>query len=119
MFSEVPIDPDTYVESEHLGAAYVVEMVAAEFLRRPGRAGTSEVTPAIDAHLLRPMRRLCQEAALLESWRRSRAAGGLSTAESAARGRAASHHLMVRGPGWPWQEHETLRGLFGAERFAV
>jgi hypothetical protein len=119
MFSEVPIDPDTYVESEHVGAAYVVEMVAAEFLGRPGRAGTSEVTPAIDAHLLRPMRRLCQEAALLESWRRSRSAGGLSTAESAARGRAASHHLMVRGPGWPWQEHETLRGLFGAERFAA
>jgi hypothetical protein len=25
---------------------------------------------------------------------------------------------MLRGPGWPWQEHETLRGLFGPDRFS-
>lgn len=118
VFSEVPMNPDTYKESEQVGAAYVVEMVAAELIVRPGRAGTSEITPAIDAHVLAPARDLCQQAALLESFRRMNAAGGLATAESSARARAASHHLMVRGPGWPWQEHETLRGLFGPERFA-
>lgn len=119
MFSEVPMDPDTYKESEHAGAAYVVEMVAAELVVRPDRAGTSEVTPAIDAHVLDPARRLCREAVLLESFRRMRSAGGFSSAESAARGRAASHHLILRGPGWPWQEHETLRGLFGTDPFAA
>lgn len=118
VFSEVPLNPETYKESEHVGAAYVVEMVAAELITRTGRAGTSDVTPAIDAHVLSPARRLCQEAVLLESFRRMGAAGGFSSAETAARGRAATQHLMLRGPGWPWQEHQTLRGLFGSKRFA-
>jgi hypothetical protein len=119
VFSEVPMDPDTYSESEHVGAAYAVELVAAEILLRAGREGAAAVTPAIDAHLLDPLRSLCRQAALLEAWRRSRVAGGFETAESAARGRAASHYLMIRGPGWPWQERETLRGLFGPDRFAT
>jgi hypothetical protein len=118
VFSEAPMNPDTYSESEHAGAAYVVELVAAEFIVRPNRAGTSDITPAIDSHVLAPVRELCQEAALLESFRRMNAAGGLATAESSARASAAIHHLMLRGPGWPWQEHETLRGLFGPERVA-
>jgi hypothetical protein len=116
-FSEMPMNVDTYQESEHPGAAYVVEMVAAELLLRPSRAGTSEATPAIDANLLGPVRELCQEAALLESFRRFRAAGAFDSPEGNARGRAASHHLMVRSPGWPWQEHSTLRGLFGPDPF--
>jgi hypothetical protein len=119
VFSEAQIDPETYKESEHPAAAFVAEMVAADLLVRPGRAGTSEITPAIDAHVSESIRRLCREAVHLESIRRMLAAGGLSTPESSARARAARHHLMLRGPGWPWQEHETLRGLFGAERFAV
>lgn len=119
VFSEAPIDPETYKESEHPGAAFVVEMVAADLLVRPGRAGTAEITPAIDARVSDPVRRLCREAVHLESLRRMRVAGGLSTPASSSRARAASHHLMLRGAGWPWQEHETLHGLFGAERFAV
>lgn len=118
IFSEAPMSAETYSESEHAGAAYVVEMIAAELILRPGRAGTSAVTPAIEGHVLAPARELCHEAALLESFRRMNAAGGRDTAESLARARAASHHLMLRGPGWPWQEHDTLRGLFGPERFA-
>lgn len=118
IFSEAPMNPETYVESEHGGGGYVVEMVAAELITRTGRAGTSEITPAIDANPLGHARELCQEAAFLESLRRVNAAGGLSNAESAARGRAASQHLLLRGPGWPWQEHRTLRGLFGPDRFA-
>ena len=118
IFSEAPMNADTYSESEHAGAAYVVELIAAELILRPGREGTSAITPAIEAHVLAPARELCQEAALLEAFRRMNAAGGLGTAESSARARAASHHLMLRGPGWPWQEHDTLRGLFGPERFA-
>lgn len=117
IFSEMPMDVDAYQESEHPGAAYVVEMVAAELLLRPSRAGTSETTPAIDAKLLGPVRELCQEAALLESFRRYRAAGAFDSPEGNARGRAASHHLLVRSPGWPWQEHSTLRGLFGLDPF--
>jgi hypothetical protein len=93
-------------------------MVAAELSTRTGRVGTSEITPAIDAHVLGGARDLCQEAVLLESLRRMGAAGDLATAESLARGRAASQHLMVRGPGWHWQEDETLRGLFGPKRLA-
>ncbi|MGH2940914.1 MAG: hypothetical protein ACRDPE_22665 [Solirubrobacterales bacterium] len=30
-----------------------------------------------------------------------------------------AHHLYLRNPGWWWQEYETLRGLFGEERFAA
>lgn len=118
VLSEMPMDPETYKESEHPGAAYVVEMIAAELLTRPSRAGASDVTPAIDAHVLDPARRLCREAMLLESFRRMSGAGDGASADSDVRGRAASHHLMLRGPGWPWQEHDTLRGLFGPTRFA-
>jgi hypothetical protein len=27
-------------------------------------------------------------------------------------------NLMLRNPGWPWQEHAVLRGLFGQPRFS-
>ena len=115
---EAILDPDTYSESEHPGVAYVVELVAAVLLERPDRSGERAQTPAIDAHVLEPARTLATEAASLESLRRYFRAGGWSSAEGAARGRAATHHLYVRSPGWWWQEHETLHGLFGEGRFA-
>lgn len=110
--------PESYSESESSGQAYVIELVAAELLLRPNRAGTNVETPAIDAHILDPLRKLCQETASIESFRRHPDAETAGRAEGAARGRAATHHLFLRNPGWPWQEHETLRGLFGEERFA-
>jgi hypothetical protein len=110
------IDPNTYAESEHPGSAYVVEMVTAELLRRGDRAGSRKAS-AIDANVLGPIRELAAEAAILESLRRQIKAGFWDGPEGAARGRAAAHHLYLRNPGWWWQEHETLRGLFGEERF--
>ena len=58
IFSEAPMNADTYSESEHAGAAYVVELIAAELIVRPGRVGTSVITPAIDANVLAPAREL-------------------------------------------------------------
>jgi hypothetical protein len=116
--SESFTSPDTYRESEHPGLAYVIELVAAELIRRPGRHGSAANTPALDAHFTEAVRRLAQEATQLEMFRRYRAAGGLISPESAARGRAASQHLMMRAPGWPWQEHAILRGLFGPDHVA-
>src|SRR6478672_3962006 len=110
------IDPNTYAESEHPGSAYVIEMVAAELLKRDDRAGSREVNAI--ANVLGPIRDLTAEAAILESLRRQIKAGFWDGPEGAARGRAAAHHLYLRNPGWWWQEHETLRGLFGEERFA-
>jgi hypothetical protein len=112
------MDPNTYAESESPGAAHIIELVAAVLVTRPDRRGSQDVTPAIDGHVLEPLRRLAEEAAMLESLRRHANLGGWSGAEGAAKGRAAAHHLYVRNPGWPWQEAETLRGLFGEKRFA-
>jgi hypothetical protein len=112
------IDPDTYAESEHPGSAYVIEVVAAELLSRDDRAGSREAS-AIDANVLGPIRDLAAEATILESFRRQITAGFWDGPEGAARGRAAAHHLYLRNPGWWWQEYETLRGLFGEERFAT
>jgi hypothetical protein len=117
--SEATLDADTYRESDNTGLAYVVELLAAELLSRPGRAGSQDHSPPLDAHVTEEVRRLTHEAALLESFRRWRAAGGSADPESAARGRAAMQHLMLRNPGWPWQEHRVLRGLFGDPRFAA
>jgi hypothetical protein len=115
---EMPLDADTYIESEHPGRSYVVELTAAELLTRAGRAGAREHTPAIDAHPLREIRNLTHEAVLLESFRRYRSAGAFASPEGAARGRAAMQNLMLRNPGWPWQEHAVLRGLFSQSRFS-
>jgi hypothetical protein len=112
------IDPDTYSESEHPGSAYVIEVVAAELLRRDDRGGLRDAS-AIDANVLGPIRDLAAEATILESFRRQVTAGFWDGPEGAARGRAAAHHLYLRNPGWWWQEHETLRGLFGEARFAA
>jgi hypothetical protein len=117
--SEATLDADTYRESDNTGLAYVVELVAAQLLTRPGRAGSQEHSPPLDAHVTAEVRRLTHEAALLESFRRWRATGSSADPESAARGRAAMHHLMLRNPGWPWQEHGVLRGLFDDPRFAA
>lgn len=116
---EAITDPDSYRESDHLGQAYVVELLAAELLCRPGRQGTEAVTPPIDGRVLDEIRRLIQEAVLLETFRRHRAAGAKESPEGDARGRAATQNLMLRNPGWPWQEHDLLRGLFGEQRFAA
>jgi hypothetical protein len=118
LITEGVMFPESYSESESSGQAYVIELVAAELLLRPGRAGTRAETPAIDAHTLDPLRKLCQEAASIEGFRRYPDAEAAGRAEGAARGRAATHHLYLRNPGWPWQEHETLLGLFGEDRFA-
>lgn len=114
---EAILDPDTYSESEHPGAGYVVELVAAVLLERPNRSGERAQTPAIDAHVLEPTRTLASEATSLKSLCRYLRAGGWSSAEGAARGRAATHYLYLRSPGWWWQEQDTLRGLFGEDRF--
>lgn len=115
---ETFFDPNTYAESETPGAAHIVELVAATLVTRPERQGSQELTPAIDAHTLDPLRRLTEEAAMFESLRRYGNAGGWSSQEGAAKGRTATHHLFLRNPGWPWQEAKTLRGLFGEKGFA-
>ena len=117
--SEATLDADTYRESNNTGLAYVVELLAAELLTRPGRDGSQAHSPPLAAHVTAEVRRLTHEVALLESFRRWRGAGGSADSESAARGRAAMQHLMLRNPGWPWQEHGVLLGLFGDTRFAA
>jgi hypothetical protein len=118
ILSETFMNPDTYSESEHRGVAYVIELVAAELLNRPSRAGTVDRSPAMDANFTEKVRELTQEATLLETFRRFDNAGGLESPESAAKGRAAGQHLTMRAPGWPWQEHAVLRGLFGPDHIA-
>jgi hypothetical protein len=111
--------PDEYVESEEAGAAYVVEVVAAILLRRSSQAGEERVTPYIDARVLEPSRELVHEIVALEAFRRGqRALAAQEGALGAARRRAAVQHLMLRAPGWPYQENEVLRDLFGREDFA-
>ncbi len=119
LFSESLIDPNSYVESEYPGHAYVAEMVAAEVLLRRDRTATAEVEPVMDARLTREVRRLTQEAVTAESIRRHGNAQGLTDAERNARGRAAMHYLMIRNEGWTWQEESTLRGLFGPAPIAI
>ena len=117
MNSEMHQSPETYCESDHEGLAYVVEMVASELMLRPTGSRSPESTRALDNTFSDEVRRLTQEAMMLETLRRYRASGGFESPEGEARGRAATHHLMMRSPGWPWQEHATLRGLFGDDRF--
>jgi len=116
--SEASLDADSYRESDHPGSAYVVELVVAQLLTRPGRRGSQEHSPPLDARVTAEIRRLTREAALLESIHRWRSAGSSADPETAVRGRAAMQHLILRNPGWPWQEHAVLRGLFGVQPFA-
>jgi hypothetical protein len=118
VLGESILDPDSYVESEHRGTAYVIELAAAILIRRPSRRGTEEYTPAIEAHTLGPARELLGDMALLEGLRRYRDAGGYESPLGGAKGRAATQHLMLRGPAWPWQENELLIDLFGEDRIS-
>lgn len=112
--------PDEYVESEDSGAAYVVELVAAILVRRPSRAGGQPVTPFIDAPILEPSRELVHEIIALEGFRRGqRALETRGDALGAARRRAAMQHLMLRAPGWTYQENEVLRDLFNRGDLAL
>jgi hypothetical protein len=105
---------DEYVESEDLGSAYVVEIIAAMLARRRSRAGEQRITPFIDARTLGPSRELVHEITALEAFRRrERAMSAQGGAFGAAQGRAAFQHLMLRWPGWPHQETEVLTELFG------
>lgn len=109
-------EPDAYVESEQPGSAYVVELVAAVLVRRGSRAGASDPSPAIDAHVTEPARELVQEIAQIEGLRRYRHAVGSSEDSLAtAQARTAVQHLMMRGPSWPDQEISVLEELFGPE----
>lgn len=120
VLSEMPSDADTYVESEHPGAAHVIEFAAATLLARGTRAGKRAVAPAIDKNTLDPARTLLREMVFLEGLRRYRNAGALSDDPlGGAQGRAAMQHLVIRGPGWPWQECALLLDLFGAAHIAT
>lgn len=112
--TEMPMSAETYVESEHVGSAYVIEFAAALLVSRGNRHGASEPGRAIDANTLQPTQELIAEIALLEGLRRYQGAGALASGDplSAAQGRAAVADLMLRGPGWPWQETEALSDLF-------
>jgi hypothetical protein len=116
VLAEVPNSADSYVESEHSGAAYIIELAAAVLAVRPDRSGSGPDAQAIDAKTLTPAKDLAWEIALLEGLRRYRRADATSEDESlgGAQGRAAISNLMIRGPGWPWQEHALLTDLFGA-----
>lgn len=116
--SEVPLDPETYRESDHEGLAYVAEMVAAEVVLRPRNSRSPETSPPMDANFLDEVRRLTQEAMSFEVLRRYQRAGAFESPAGKARASAAAQHLMLRNPGWAWQEHEVLRGLFGADHIA-
>lgn len=98
LMGEAMFDPDRYVESESRGVAYVVELATALLIARPSRRGTEDYTPAIEAHTLGPARESLGDMALLEGLRRYAKAGGYESPLGAARGRAATHHLMLRGP---------------------
>lgn len=118
LMGEAMFDPDHYVESEHRGVAYNVELATALLITRSSRTGSEAYTPAIEAHTLGPARELLGDMALLEGLRRYMTAGGYESPLGAARGRAATHHLMLRGPAWPWQENRLLTDLFGEQRIA-
>ncbi|MTD47480.1 hypothetical protein GKE82_25080 [Conexibacter sp. W3-3-2] len=113
--SEVALDPESYSESETPGSSYVVEMTAAALLARSARAPNG--ARVLDGAFTTQVREVTGDACFLESLRRALGAGSPVSGVSAARGRAAAQDLMLRAPGWVWQEHETLRGLFGEERF--
>ena len=116
---ELSFNPQTYSESEHPGAAHVMELASAILATRPGREGTRTATPPIGAHILDPLRRLLREMVLLEGLVRYRKSGALDGHEfGEARGRAAMQHLMLRAPGWPWQEGALMLDLFGAPHVA-
>lgn len=104
LMGEAMFHPDHYVESDHRGVAYHVEIATALLVKRPSRKGSEDYTPAIEAHTLAPARELLGDMALLEGLRRYTNAGGHGSALGAARGRAAMHHLMLRGPAWPVTE---------------
>jgi hypothetical protein len=118
VLSEAILDPENYVESEHGGSAFVIELAAAVLIRRTSRMGREDYTPAIDANTFGPARELLEDMAFLEGLRRYRNAGGHDNPLGAARGRAATQHLMLRGPAWPWQENELLVNLFGEKSIA-
>jgi len=114
VLSEMSLAADTYVESEHPGVAYVVEMAAAVLVSRSDRLGSEAVSPAIDANVLGPLRELIVEMALLEGLARYQRTAAHTDDErlAGAQRNAAIAHLVLRGPGWPWQETALLADLF-------
>lgn len=119
LMKETRLDPQTYRETEHEGLAAIVEFVAAELAARPTRAGVAPHTPVMDANLLGPVHDLVHEVMLIASLGRARRVGARVEPEADARNRMAMQHLMLRGPGWQWQEEATLRGLFGPPHLAA
>jgi Holliday junction resolvase-like predicted endonuclease len=113
VLAEMPRNGDSYIESEHSGLAYVIELAAAALATRADRSGARATAEVIDARTLTPLKALIWEIALLEGLRRYQRAGALSDddALAGAQGRAAIAHLILRGPGWPWQESALLTGL--------
>lgn len=116
VMSEAFVRPDVHMESENGGLAYVIEIIAAALCTRASRDGTGPTEAPIDARTTTPARELACEIVLLEGLRRGLDAGAFIPAAGPleeARSRAAMAYLMLRGPGWPWQEEELLGDLFG------
>lgn len=114
VMSEMPWHADLYVESEHPGASHVIETIAAVLAGRADRVGSQRPGRVIDASTLGPARELTWEIALLEGLRRYRRSGGPSGEDplAGAYGRMGMANLVLRNPGWTWQENEALTDLF-------
>lgn len=116
IYPETSMDPEDYVESEHGGAAFIVELAAAILVARPSREGGPDPEPAIGAKTTELIRDLVAEIAMLEGYRRYRRLA--TTALGAAQARTAAYNLTVRGPSWPEQERALLLDLFAPAHLA-
>lgn len=112
----LPIDPETYRESEHDGQLANVEYAASLCLRREGRRGTSA---ARDPHAVgRQMEPWNQDIKRLLRLRGLGHMAGLADDLSElahVRYEQFERELLVRNPAYQWQEEAHLRALFGAD----
>ncbi len=122
LMANMPLNSETYRESEHEGMFAVVEYAGLLLLERPSREGTdvARMRP-IDVTVIPGWQHKLREMLSLSAFLAMHAVGGEGDEPQAideVRVRIAQRELFLRNPTYDWQEEETLRGLFGEETVA-
>lgn len=114
LLENLPMNPDTYKETEHPGLSVVAEIAALAIIERGARSATGARQPLIPntaraGRLIKELAAMLSVRDALQAVRERQDHGPISDLAYLLRSRDAT----IRGPTFPHQEKAAIEGIFG------
>ena len=111
-FANMPLNAETYKETEHRGLMVIVELAAQLLLQRKSREGSGDRTEFIQGPLIMEWDEQLRDVIVASSVKRLADLGGDGKDFDSVRQGILNYELFLRNPAFENQEEETDRALF-------